>query len=90
MDNRCIRGSINYYSHFYKTQLRPTLTRIDLYVIRWARRKFLGQFRSRFHHPAQLLLSYFSGYFGRSFWPGSERLRDLGEARTGRVRRLRE
>jgi hypothetical protein len=28
------------YSHFYKTQLRPTLKRIDLYVTRWARRKF--------------------------------------------------
>src|SRR5271155_496303 len=40
MYNSCIRGWINYYSHFYKTQLRPTLKRIDLYVIRWARRKF--------------------------------------------------
>ena len=39
MYNPCIRGWINYYSHFYKTQLRP-LKRIDLYVIRWARRKF--------------------------------------------------
>ena len=38
--NPCIRGGINYYSHFYKTQLRPTLKRIDLYVIRWACRKF--------------------------------------------------
>ena len=35
MYNPCIRGWINYYSHFYKTQLRPTLKRIDLYVIRW-------------------------------------------------------
>src|SRR5271166_275329 len=40
MYNPCIRGWINYYSHFSKTQLRPTLKRIDLYVIRWARRKF--------------------------------------------------
>ena len=40
MYNPCIRGWINYYNHFYKTQLRPTLKRIDLYVIRWARRKF--------------------------------------------------
>ena len=40
MYNPCIRGWINYYSHFYKTQLRPTLKRIDAYVIRWARRKF--------------------------------------------------
>jgi len=40
MYNPCIRGWIAYYSHFYKTQLRPTLVRIDAYVIRWARRKF--------------------------------------------------
>jgi hypothetical protein len=38
MYNPCIRGWITYYSHFYKTQLRPTLKRIDVYVIRWARR----------------------------------------------------
>src|SRR5262249_36186299 len=42
MYNPCIRGWITYYSHFYKTQLRPTLKRIDAYVIRWARRKFKG------------------------------------------------
>jgi hypothetical protein len=40
MYNPCIRGWITYYSHFYKTQLRPTLKRIDAYVIRWIRRKF--------------------------------------------------
>ena len=34
MYNPCIRGWITYYSHFYKTQLRPTLKRIDAYVIR--------------------------------------------------------
>jgi type IV secretion system protein TrbB len=33
-------GSVTYYSHFYSTRLRPTLKRIDAYVIRWARRKF--------------------------------------------------
>jgi hypothetical protein len=37
MYNPCIRGWISYYGHFYKTQLRPTLKRIDAYVIRWAR-----------------------------------------------------
>jgi hypothetical protein len=42
MYNPCIRGWINHYSHFCKTQLRPTLKRIDLYVIRWAGRKFKG------------------------------------------------
>ena len=40
MYNPCIRGWINYYSHFYRTQLRPTLQRIDAYVIWWAQRKF--------------------------------------------------
>jgi RNA-directed DNA polymerase len=38
--NSCIRGWINYYSRFYEKQLRPTRKRIDLYVIRRARRKF--------------------------------------------------
>jgi len=38
--NPVIRGWIGYYGNFYRTQLRPTLKRIDLYVIRWARRKF--------------------------------------------------
>src|SRR5215472_13364675 len=40
MYNPCNCGWITYYSHFYKTQLRPTLKRIDAYVIRWVRRKF--------------------------------------------------
>jgi group II intron reverse transcriptase/maturase len=40
MYNPCIRGWVTYYSHFYRTQLRPTLRRIDAYVIRWSRRKF--------------------------------------------------
>jgi group II intron reverse transcriptase/maturase len=40
MYNSKIRGWITYYSHFYRTQLRPTLKRIDAYVIRWARRKY--------------------------------------------------
>ncbi len=40
MYNPYIRGWITYYGSFYRTQLRPSLKRIDLYVIRWARRKF--------------------------------------------------
>ena len=40
MYNPYIRGWINYYGHFYRTQLRSTLKRIDVYLIRWARRKF--------------------------------------------------
>ena len=38
--NPCIQGWINYYGHFYREQLFPTLYRIDAYVIRWARRKY--------------------------------------------------
>lgn len=38
--NMYIRGWINYFGNFYRTALRPTLKRIDLYVMRWARRKF--------------------------------------------------
>jgi Group II intron, maturase-specific domain len=40
MYNPYIQGGINYYGNFYRTQLLPTLKRIDAYVIRWARRKF--------------------------------------------------
>ena len=35
--NPYIEGWINYYGQFYRTQLRSTLKRIDVYVIRWAR-----------------------------------------------------
>ena len=40
MFNPYIRGWINYYSHFYKSALYPTLQRIDAALVRWARRKF--------------------------------------------------
>jgi hypothetical protein len=40
MYNPYIEGWINYYGQFYRTRLRSTLKRIDVYVIRWARRKF--------------------------------------------------
>jgi hypothetical protein len=40
MYNPYIQGWINYYGNFYRTQLRSTLKRIHLYVIRWACCKF--------------------------------------------------
>jgi RNA-directed DNA polymerase len=40
MFNPYIRGWINYYSHFYKSALYPTLQRIDVALTQWARRKF--------------------------------------------------
>ena len=38
--NPYIHGWINYYGQFYRKQLRPTLLRIDTYLVRWARWKF--------------------------------------------------
>jgi len=38
--NPYIRGWINYYGQFYRKQLRPTLLRLDTYLVRWARWKF--------------------------------------------------
>ncbi len=40
MYNPTIRGWIAYYSHFHRTQLRPTLYKIEAYIVRWARRKY--------------------------------------------------
>jgi hypothetical protein len=40
--NPYIAGWIDYYDQFYRTHLRPSLRRIDVYVIRGARRKFKG------------------------------------------------
>jgi len=40
MFNPYIRGWINYYGHFYKSELVPTLRRIDYHLLRWASRKF--------------------------------------------------
>ncbi|HTF61713.1 MAG TPA: group II intron reverse transcriptase/maturase [Edaphobacter sp.] len=40
MFNPYIRGWINYYSHFYKSALYPTLRRIDAHLLRWVRHKF--------------------------------------------------
>jgi hypothetical protein len=34
--NPYIEGWINYYGQFYRTHLRPTLKRIDVYAIRWS------------------------------------------------------
>lgn len=46
MFNPYIRGWINYYGHFYKSALYPTIRRIDVFLLRWARRKF-KRFRQR-------------------------------------------
>ncbi len=45
MYNPYIQGWINYFRHFYGSQLHSTLRRIDAYLIRWARRKFKRLYR---------------------------------------------
>ncbi len=38
--NPVIRGWMNYYGKFYRTELNGLLRRINTYLVRWARRKF--------------------------------------------------
>jgi RNA-directed DNA polymerase len=38
--NPVIRGWMNYYGRFYRTELHSLLRRINTYLVRWARRKF--------------------------------------------------
>jgi RNA-directed DNA polymerase len=38
--NPIVRGWMNYYGGFYRTELKPLLRRINTYLVRWARRKF--------------------------------------------------
>jgi RNA-directed DNA polymerase len=40
MFNQIIRGWVNYYGHFYKSQLYPVLRHINDALILWARRKY--------------------------------------------------
>jgi RNA-directed DNA polymerase len=38
--NPTVRGWINYYGRFYRTELILTLKRINVYLVRWAMRKY--------------------------------------------------
>ncbi|MFE3455881.1 group II intron reverse transcriptase/maturase [Nonomuraea sp. NPDC059194] len=38
--NPVIRGWMNYYGRFYRTELHALMRRINTYLVRWARRKF--------------------------------------------------
>ena len=38
--NPVVRGWMQYYGAFYRSQLRPLLLRINAYVMRWLRRKY--------------------------------------------------
>jgi len=43
--NPQVQGWINYFGKFYRTSMRPTLERLDAYLVRWAMRKY-----KRFHN----------------------------------------
>jgi len=38
--NPVIRGWMNYYGSFYRTEMYALLRRINTYLMRWARRKY--------------------------------------------------
>ncbi len=38
--NPIVRGWMNYWGHFYRTQMIPLLKRINTYLMRWARNKY--------------------------------------------------
>lgn len=40
MFNAVVRGWINYYGHFYKSQLYPVLRHLNRALVHWARRKY--------------------------------------------------
>ncbi|WP_268236588.1 group II intron maturase-specific domain-containing protein [Caldalkalibacillus thermarum] len=47
MFNGIIRGWVNYYGRFYKSQLYPVLRHLNRALIHWARRKYKKLARSR-------------------------------------------
>ena len=74
MFNAHIRGWINYYGRFYPSALYPTLRRIDVFLARWAYRKFksLHRHKTRAIHWLQRiarrqtwLFAHWSLLFGR-------------------------
>jgi Group II intron, maturase-specific domain len=44
--NPIVRGWMNYWGHFYRSQMIPLLKRINTYLMRWARKKSSGYGRS--------------------------------------------
>jgi len=38
--NPIVRGWINYWGHFYRSEMIPLLQRINTYLMRWARKKY--------------------------------------------------
>ena len=80
MFNSRIQGWINYYGRFYPSALYPTLRRIDVFLARWAYRKFksLRRHKTRAIHWLQRiarrqtrLFAHWSLLFGRGRTTGA-------------------
>ena len=69
MFNVHIRGWINYYGRFYPSALYPTLRHIDVFLARWADRKFksLRRHKTRAIHWLQRIARRQPGLFAH--WP---------------------
>lgn len=52
--NPIIRGWINYYGRYYKSELYPVFRQLDYGLVRWAERKY-KRFRGKFRAPNQWL-----------------------------------
>jgi RNA-directed DNA polymerase len=65
MFNAHIRGWINYYGRFYPSALYPTLRRLDVFLARWADRKFksLRRHKTRAIHWLQRIARRQTGLF---------------------------
>lgn len=54
--NTVVRGWLNYYGRFYRSELKPVLRRINTYLIRWAMNKY-KRLRGRPHRARQWLVT---------------------------------
>lgn len=67
--NPIVRGWMQYYGAFYKTELYPLLRRINYYLMRWVRKKFrrLRTFK-KFHRRWKQITTAYPSYFAHWKW----------------------
>jgi RNA-directed DNA polymerase len=67
--NPIVRGWMQYYGAFYKTELYPLLRRINYYLMRWARKKYrrLRTFK-KFHRQWKQITKAYPLYFAHWKW----------------------
>lgn len=67
--NPIVRGWMQYYGAFYKTELYPLLRRINYYLMRWVRKKYrrLRTFK-KFHRRWKQITKAYPLYFAHWRW----------------------